>query len=76
MVHDLSACIGCSDQPEPLVEAPFMDTPGDITRPADVPPEVWEIAMRAAVEAVAITKPIASIIAQAIIDDRNRRGSK
>src|SRR5690606_13626236 len=67
MVYILGACIGCEDRPEP---PPFMDTPGDITCPPDVPPEVWDIALRAAVEAVAITKPIADIVAQAIIDDR------
>lgn len=71
MVYDLGACIGCDDRPEQ--PAPFMDTPGDITCPADVPADVWEIALRDAIEAVALTKPIAELIAQGILADRKRR---
>lgn len=73
MVHSLGACIGCEDKPEPFEAVPFMDTPGDIKCPADVPADVWEIALREAVEAVVLTKPIAEIVAQAIIADRKRR---
>lgn len=72
MVHDLSSCIGCEDGPERETPA-FMEGPGDITCPPDVPEDVWEIALRDAVEAVSLIKPIAEIIAQAILEDRKRR---
>lgn len=74
MVHSIGSCIGCEDRQQ-LDPAPFMDTPGDITCPPDVPADVWEIALRDAVEAVALTKPIAEIVAQAIIEDRKRRAA-
>lgn len=75
MVHSLGACIGCEDKPEPFEPAPFMDTTGDITCPADVPADVWEIALRDAVEASVLVKPLAEVIAQAILADRRRRGA-
>lgn len=71
MVHDIGACVGCDDGPERETRA-FMDVRGDTTCPEDIPADVWDIALRDAIEAVGITKPIAEIVAQAIVAERER----